>query len=661
MKFVEFENGFEIYETNNVILRHSNEEPMFFIGKGIHSMKMYRGNYDIKGYIDSKVPLVFEKFENDTLYFNYGFSFKLVIIENNLEIITASSNDTYNRFWCYLPSTKLEKVYGLGEQMSYLNLRGRSFPIWTSEPGVGRDKSTYITWKSNVDGMSGGDYYNSNYPEPSFISSQKYYFTLESFAYSIFDFTDSNYHKIEVWEIPNKISITIGNSYKHLLRQLKLRFERNLPLPSWVNDGIILGLQGGLEVVDSIYQKSLSAGMEISGLWCQDWEGVNHTSFGKRLNWNWQVDHQLYPNLQSTIQDYNAENTKFLGYINPYVVINQPLFEEANAQGYLALKQNGEIYTVDFGEFYCGIVDFTNENAFTWFKEIIKRELLGVGLNGWMADFGEYLPTDDDIVLNSGNPMNLHNEWPVLWAKCNYEALLEVGKLDEVLYFMRAGGYGTQKYTQLLWAGDQSVDFTLHDGLATTIIGALSSGLCGNPFSHSDIGGYTSLYGNTRNKELFLRWAEMAVFTPVMRTHEGNRPTENFQYYNDDDCIRKLARLTRIFKLLKPYTQHYIEAFNTTGLAMQLPLFIFYEGDSKSYEYCYQYMYGEDILVAPVYSEGVDEWEIYLPDDKWINIWSGEEFKPGVQTVEAPVGFTPAFYRENSIFSSLLEQVKLIK
>lgn len=68
--------------------------------------------------------------------------------------------------------------------MSYFNLRGRNFPIWTSEPGVGRDKTTYVTWRSDVENKAGGDYYNTNYPQPTFVSTNKYYLHVDSTAYA---------------------------------------------------------------------------------------------------------------------------------------------------------------------------------------------------------------------------------------------------------------------------------------------------------------------------------------------------------------------------------------------------------------------------------------------------------------------------------------------
>ncbi|WP_366545420.1 TIM-barrel domain-containing protein, partial [Salmonella enterica] len=88
----------------------------------------------------------------------------------------------------------------------------------------------------------------------------------------------------------------------------------------------------------------------------------------------------------------------------------------------------------------------------------------------------------------------MHNAWPALWAKCNYEALQETGKLGEILFFMRAGYTGSQKYSTMMWAGDQNVDWSLDDGLASVVPAALSLAMTGHGLHHSDIGGYTTLF-----------------------------------------------------------------------------------------------------------------------------------------------------------------------
>lgn len=246
----------------------------------------------------------------------------------------------------------------------------------------------------------------------------------------------------------------------------------------------------------------------------------------------------------------------------------------------------------------------------------------------------------------------------MLWAKCNYEAVKESGKLGDVVYFMRAGGAGSQKYCTLLWAGDQSVDFTIHDGLASVICGALSAGMMGCGLTHSDIGGYTSLFDNTRTKELFLRWAEMAMFTPFMRTHEGNRPDTNFQYYDDEDTMERLARLVDVYTMLAPYTKTLVEENADSGHPVQRPLFMHYESDEKAYDIQYEYLFGRDMLIAPVYEQDKHEWDVYLPQDEWVHLWTGEEYHGGEITVSAELGYTPAFYRKNSEFADIFEEIR---
>lgn len=364
----------------------------------------------------------------------------------------------------------------------------------------------------------------------------------------------------------------------------------------------------------------------------------------------------MYPGLPEKIKEYEKKGIRLLGYINPYLLEGTSLYNEGKEKGYFAVREDGSDYLVDFGEFYCGVVDFTNPEAYEWFKENIKRDMIQFGLSGWMADFGEYLPTD--LKLYSGaDPMIEHNNWPARWAKCNYDALKESGKLGEIVYFMRAGGTGSQKYCTLLWAGDQSVDFSIHDGLASVIVGALSAGISGCGLHHSDIGGYTSLFDNCRTREVFERWAEMAAFTPVMRTHEGNRPETNFQYYESKETMALLARMTDIHIALKPYLMDAVKENSESGLPVQRPLFVHYESDPKTYDIQTEYLLGRDLLVAPVYLSGKEEWEVYLPDDAWIHLWTGKEYGKGSHVAETKMGFPAVFYRKESKWRKVFEDI----
>ena len=658
-------NGMEfaLKSGGNTILEYRKDKPMVYVGYGEESVDMYRGNFKIEDYVVERRPLrvtgAAEEHGNVILDLDGEITMKVCMDGDLAEIFFEQKNPAINRFWLRVNAGADEKCYGCGEQMSYFNLRGRHFPLWTSEPGVGRDKTTYVTWRSDVENKAGGDYYNTNFPQPTFVSSRHYYLHVDSTAYADFDFRNENFHELQIWEVPASIRIEAAGTFIKLLEKESEFFGRQPELPDWIYNGLIVGVQGGTERSFGLLEKTMDRGVKVAGLWCQDWCGKRVTSFGKRLQWDWQFHKEMYPDLPKRIGELHEKGIKFLGYINPYLVNDAELYKEGKEKGVFATKADGSEYLVDFGEFYCGVVDFTNPEAYEWYKnEVVKKHSLDIGIDGWMADFGEYLPTDDLVLHNGKSPMIEHNHWPALWAKCNYDALKETGKLGEVVYFMRAGGTGSQKYCTLLWAGDQSVDFTIHDGLATVICAALSAGMSGCGLTHSDIGGYTSLFGNTRTKEVFLRWAEMAAFTPVMRTHEGNRPEENFQYYDDEDCMERLARLVDIYTMLAPYMKTLVAENAKRGIPVQRPLFLHNEDDEACYNIQYEYLLGEDVLVAPVYLAERESWEVYLPEGQWIHFWTGEEYGRGTHQVPAPLGDTPAFYRKDSQYAALFEEIR---
>lgn len=663
MKVQAKNKDFQLSNGQKVILSHSEQAPMIYVGFGQEDVDMYRGNFKITDYVIERYPLSLTEVIEDDGTYRLNFEDKIIAkVGTKGELVTIDfeqKDDKINRFWFRVQADEEEKCYGCGQQMSHFNLRGKNFPIWTSEPGVGRDKSTYVTWRSDVENKAGGDYYHTNHPQPTFVSTNRYYLHVASTAYADFDFRNPDFHELQVWEVPKQIRIEAAPTYLELVEKITGFFGRQPELPEWVYNGLIMGVQGGDERSFRLMEETLDAGIKVSGVWCQDWCGKRVTSFGKRLQWDWKVNEEMYPNLEERIKELKKRDIRFLGYLNPYLVNDGDLYQIGKEKGYFATRNDGSVYLVDFGEFDCGIVDFTNPEAYEWFKkEVIIKYTLDLGIDGWMADFGEYLPTDDIILHNGVSPMIEHNNWPVLWAKCNYDAVVEAGKLGEAFYFMRAGGTGSQKYCTLQWTGDQSVDFSIHDGLASVICGTLSAGMVGCGLNHSDLGGYTSLFDNTRTKELFLRWSEMAVFNPVMRSHEGNRPEDNFQYYEDEDTMKQLARLVDAYTMLTPYIKSLVKENSKKGIPVQRPLFMHYEEDEKAYDIQYQYLFGKDMLIAPVYLADQETWDVYLPEDQWIHLWTGEEYTGGNVNVDAPIGYPPAFYRKESPWAATFEEIK---
>ncbi|GAK72002.1 alpha-glucosidase [Agrobacterium rubi] len=648
MKLEQTETGFTLFLNNRAVLNHSDASPAIFIGSGQERMDMYRGNFEIEDYVIERRALAHAQVEGNRILLSdaTGQPPRLILTVVDNAITFEATDPKLNRLWVRIKADEDEHVWGGGEQMSYFDMRGRRFPLWTSEPGVGRDPTSEITFKANVKDKAGGDYFNTNYPQPTYVSSALYALHVETSAYSVFDFRQKAFHEIEIWAIPDRIELFAANTFVGLVETLSSRFGRQPPLPDWVYNGAIIGLKDGANSFTRL-ETMRNAGVEVSALWCEDWVGLRQTSFGSRLFWDWQANETRYPGLRQKISELRDSGIRFLGYVNPYLCVDGPLFEIADKAGYFATDGAGKTALVDFGEFDCGVVDFTNEAAAEWFaEEIVGKNMLDFGLSGWMADFGEYLPID--VHLSNGIDAKLmHNAWPTLWAEVNAKAVASRDKTGDALFFMRAGFTGVQKHCPLLWGGDQSVDFSRHDGLVTVICGALSSGLLGNAYHHSDIGGYTSLFGNVRTPELLMRWAEMAAFTPVMRSHEGNRPRENVQIDQDPEVLAHFARMTRIYRYLAPYLKSLSAEAVDRGLPVQRPLFLHYQDDPQTYAIQDSYLYGADMLIAPVWQAAQENRIVYLPQGgQWVHVWTGECFTGGAEVnIAAPIGSPPVFYR----------------
>ncbi len=650
----------ELRLEGRLLLRHTPEHPALFLGCGGEKISMYRGNFDISDRVSERIALRVLGLDNGVLRFGHPdvrgeYRLAFEEREGRLEISGDCDDESWNRLWLRLYAESGEHVVGGGEQYSALNLRGRLWPIWTREQGVGRNKLTEITRLADASDGGGGDYHTTFFPQPTILSSRLYFAHLRNYEYAELDLREEGFHEIGLWTPELKLVLAAGKNFPELLEKLTALLGRQPVLPDWALRGLWLGVQGGTERATALEKRCKDAGVDISAVWIQDWEGKRVTSFGKRLQWDWRWNREMYPGLDEVIR--TDADTAWMGYINPYLVEGGVLFEEARKNGYLVRNLAGADYLFDFGEFDCGVVDLSDPAAFAWYKSVIKENLIGLGFRGWMADFGEYLPAD--AVCRGGSGLALHNAWPMLWAKCNREAVEEAGKLGDCVFFMRAGAAGSQGSATLLWAGDQNVDWSEDDGLPSVITAALSAGLSGFGLHTSDIGGYTTLFGLRRDEELMRRWLEFACFTPVMRTHEGNRPDSNVQLYDSPGLLAFAARLTAVHDALLPYLKHCVEENAAHGLPVMRPLFFEAPEEACAWSHLlHSYLLGGDMLVAPVVEPGAETREVWLPEGDWVHLWSGEHFAPGRHSVAAPAGKPPVFWRAGSDFAPLFTRLR---
>lgn len=602
------------------------------------------------------------------------------VLALDLELSDAS----YNRALLTYRSDAAERFYGFGQQFTYFDLKGRRVPIWVQKQGIGRGTQP-ITLGADLTSGGGGTWYTTHAAVPHYITSELRSLYTEDPEYQIFDLRAEDRVQLEIWSSRLHARLVHGRTPGDLLTAHTAWSGRMRPLPDWVHKGAILGLTGGTARVRRAVEQLKAAGVPLAAVWLQDWVGERPGSQGKQLWWSWQLDEEHYPGWAELRADLERDGIRVLTYVNPMLVdirdrdrgnstgLRRNFFAEAKQAGYLVRTPSGEPYLLPHADFSAGLVDLTNPAAHGWFLDVLRDHVLAVGASGWMADSGELLPYD--AVLHSGQrAASFHNQYPDAWARLNREAIdrprgatpptaenpgaapTAPAPGSELLFFMRAGSSQSPRYATLFWLGDQLVTWDEHDGIKSSVIGLLSGGLSGFTLNHGDVGGHTSikhsLMSYRREKELLLRWMELGALSPVFRTHEGSRPTENAQFDSDEQTLAHLSRCARLYAAWAPYRKQLVREAAEIGLPVARHLFLHYPADPVVRGLSHQeFLLGTELLVAPVLDPGVRKLSVYLPAGIWVHVFSGTVYDAGsgrTVTIDAPLGQPGLFYKQGS-------------
>ncbi len=638
------------------LLRHSADRPFAVAVRQEKTYTANRGTVKTEVREAERVPLTdFQQIGSNVTLSNGAHQLKISVEEGPMGYTFQFEGEPGWGYIFSLPAKKHEAVFGGGEQYRQVNLRGETVVNFVSE----HIKASTIIEKALLPRflyreMPHGSI-GSYAPMPVFVTDRNRLILFDTPSDGKADFTKPDALTFEFDRCPKSLTVLKGDSFADLTKALAERIPNRQYLPDWCYDGMILGVQGGTKtVVDKAFQM-LDAGAKISAVWCQDWSGEIRTVMGKQVWWNWEADEKLYPDLKAAIQKLNARGVKFLGYINPYLVKDGKLYNECKERGWLITKQDGSVYHIKSTTFDAGMLDLTNPETVRYIKEtLIGKNMLDLGISGWMADFGEYLPVD--CVLHEGDPAMLHNVWPVLWAKVNREAIEEYGAKD-AMFFTRSGYLGIQTYAPILWNGDQHTDTTKDYGMPCVMPASFSLGFSGVPLVHCDIGGFFSFMKMKRSEELFTRWMEMGAFSLLMRSHESIRPWANAQF--DAPKVKAhTVRLTNVHTALAPYRKHCVQEAQK-GIPAIRPDFWF-EGQAKKGKDPYAYFLGDDLFVCPVIKENAGKRTVHLPKGEWVHFWTGEAYEGGKKyRVDAPLGQIPVFYRKNSPFAPVFQNAAL--
>lgn len=586
---------------------------------------------------------------------------------------SSDSESPLKKLYISFASHTDEDFYGLGGQASFASLKGQSIPVFSREQGVGRGDEP-ITGIENANGsFSGGDRFTTYTAIPSYVSTDGnvFYLSENSTGYANFDFSASEVVTVRYDSLSVDGAFMRAKDMFGAVEMLTAYTGRQPHLPEWADTGAILGIQGGQNKVNSIVEQGLNISCPIAGVWLQDWVGT-HSQEGPYLNisrlwWNWENDDVLYPEWPSFVQDLRSQHDiRTLSYINTFLTnvstkssgFRRNLYDEASALKYFVQNTTtNDTAIISSGPgLEAGIIDLTIPELVQWFTEVMRSQVWNANISGYMSDFGEYTPVTSDTALHEmvSDAFFFHNQYPSLWAQFQRQLVRQLDVQDEAVIFHRSASMGSNKNMNLFWVGDQNVDWGVNDGIKSVVPIMAHMGLSGYSQQHSDVGGYTTVltyenYNITRSAELLGRWGELAaVSSAVFRSHEGNIPQVNAQFYSNDSTYAWYAYNSRMFAALAPYRRKILTTeCEAKGWPLLRPPVMYHTSDSRARAIQYESFYlGPSLYVAPVLDPAVQEVHVYLPGTGWQyrHVWSNETYAGGQDVkVAAPYGKPAVF------------------
>lgn len=380
---------------------------------------------------------------------------------------------------------------------------------------------------------------------------------------------------------------------------------------------------------------------------------------------DFRFDEEFFPDPEAMVQELKDMGMELMISIWPQISLESENYQEMKQKGYLIRTERGVEVAMRFGGesiFY----DATNPGARNYVWEKCRRNYYEKGIRIFWLDEAEpeYDGYDfDNYRYYLGSNLQIGNVYPQLYARTFYEGQQAEGQ-ENIVNLLRCAWAGSQRYGALVWSGDIHSDW---ETLRRQVCAGLHTGLAGIPWWTTDIGGFSG--GDPQSeafRQLLIRWFEWGTFCPVMRLH-GTREggyipryadgrealftggDNEIWSYGEENCAI-MEKMIRFREAMRPYTRRLMEEAHQYGRPVMRPMFYEFPDQKVCWDLKEQYMYGSDLLVAPVLYEDQTERDVFLPEGAvWTELHSGRTYEGG-QTVriEAALDVIPVFARNNS-------------
>ena len=381
----------------------------------------------------------------------------------------------------------------------------------------------------------------------------------------------------------------------------------------------------------------------------------------------WKFDPEKWPDPKAMVSELESMGIKLMVSIWPTIDPRSENYAYMREHNYILRGERGvDVVFMFFGpQTY---VDTTHPGAREFFWSRAKKNYYDYGIRTFWLDEAEpeMRPYDyDNVRMYLGNGEEVSNIYCVGFAKAFYDGLKAQG--EEVCNLVRCAWLGSQRYGVVLWSGDIASTF---DSLRKQLKAGLNVAMCGIPWWTTDIGGFINGDPESEEfRELMIRWFEFGVFCPIFRLHGFRLPYPVRDILNPDgycgsggpnevwsfgeEAYEIIRRYMYVREALKPYIMGQMKLASEDGTPVMRPLFYDFCGDKNVYDIGDEYMFGPDLLVAPVVELGARKRMVYLPEGcRWKDAGTGMVYDGGTRIeADAPLDTIPLFLKEDARLS----------